>query len=151
MSIKLEFLMEAVVEIGEPLVVGETARGFRRVIPITGGTFEGPRLKGKIIPGGADWQVIRPDGVTELEARYTVQTEDGELISIVNKGLRHGPEEVMQKLLQGLYVDPDEYYFKTVPVFEVSGDRYAWLNRKIFVGRGIRNPSTVHIEIFEVV
>lgn len=150
MSIELGFLMDVSAEVGEPLEIGSTPMGFRRVVPILGGTFEGPRLKGRILPGGADWQLIRPDGVAELEARYTVQTDDGSLISIVNRGYRHGPEEVIRKLASGILVDPSEYYFRSVPQFTVSEEKYSWLNNMIFVGSGVRHPSMVQIKFFEV-
>ena len=90
----LSFLYTSIIEVETPLQVGKTACGERRIINITGGAFEGPVFSGKILPGGADWQVIRNDGVTELEAKYTLKTQDGTLIYVTNWGLRHGPPEL---------------------------------------------------------
>src|SRR5262245_46456872 len=94
----LAFALELRVQLGPPLELGQTALGRRRIVPIVGGTFEGPDLKGKIVPGGADWQLVRHDGVAEIDARYTLQTDKGQLIYIRNGGFRHAPPEVMQRL-----------------------------------------------------
>ena len=102
------------------------------------------------MPGGADWQMIRPDGVAAIEARYILKTDDDLLIPVVNRGLRHGPEDVMRRLAAGENVDPDTYYFRTAPVFEAPAGRYEWLNRSIFIGSGARYPESVHIRIYRV-
>ncbi len=146
----LRFLYASTVTIAEPLVVGRTAGGLRRIINITGGTFSGPRLSGKVLPGGADWQIIKSDGITELEAKYTLETDDGALIYITNWGLRHGPKEVMEKLMAGEYVSPDAYYFRTVPRFETGTEKYAWLNGLIAVASGERQADKVMINVYEV-
>src|SRR5512142_3170627 len=91
----LEFVFEAVVEIGAPVGLGQTPQGHRRIIPILGGRFEGPALRGQVLPGGADWQILHPDGGADLDARYTLETERGGLIYVVNRGVRHGPPEVL--------------------------------------------------------
>jgi hypothetical protein len=148
--IDLRLAFEASVLVGEPQEIGDTHRGRRRVIPITGGTVAGARLSGTIRPGGADWQVIRGDGVAEIEARYTIETVDGTLVSVVNRGLRHGPPEVMARLLRGEAVDPGSYYFRTAPVFEAPAGPYDWLNRALFLGHGTRLPDEVRIRFFEV-
>lgn len=150
MAVQLRFLMEARVTIAPALEIGETAKGRNRVIPITGGTFEGPRLKGSILPGGADWQLIRSDGVAEVVARYTLKTDDGALISVVNRGYRHGPAEIIEKLYRGESVDPESYYFRTTPTFEVAAEKYTWLNRHIFIGVGQREPDQVIIKYYQV-
>ena len=150
MTLAGELVFEARVSVAPPLELGETPRGRRRVIHITGGTVSGPRLSGTIIPGGADWQIIRSDGVTELTALYEIKTDDGVLIHVTNRGLRHGPEAVMQRLARGEAVDPAEYYFRTVPVFEAPTGRYDWLNRAVFVGSGARSASEVHLAVFRV-
>src|SRR5690606_16186030 len=130
-----EFAFEAHVTVQTPLVIGEGSYGLRRVVPITGGTFEGPRLRGRVVPGGADWQLVRPDGVLSIEAIYTLETDDGVLIMVTNRGMRHGPPEVIDRLARGERVDPSEYYFRTVAEFEAPvGSRYEWLNQSIFVG-----------------
>lgn len=130
--------------------LGTSPLGRRRIIPITGGTFEGERLTGRILPGGADWQVIRPDGVADLDARYTIETHDGALIYVRNKGYRHGPEDVIRRLAAGEAVDPKLYYMRTTPWFETGDARYAWLNRIVCVGTGARLAAAVQLEFFEV-
>lgn len=146
----LRFLYRSVVNIAEPLSVGHIAAGQRRIINITGGTFSGPRLSGIILPGGADWQIIRSDGITEVEARYTLQTNDGALIYVVNQGLRHGPEDVMARLAAGEPVDPRLYYFRTTPWFETGSPEYRWLNGVVAVAVGERQASEVVITVYEV-
>ena len=146
----LKLLYRSVVNIAAPLSVGQSAVGERRIINITGGSFSGPRLSGTILPGGADWQIIRPDGITEVEARYTLQTNDGALIYVVNRGLRHGPDEVMKRMAAGEEVDPGLYYFRTTPVFETGSEAYRWLNGLIAVAVGERHADEVVITVFEV-
>ncbi|WP_102348453.1 DUF3237 domain-containing protein [Bacillus sp. Marseille-P3661] len=150
MSIEVKHCFDVYVKVDQPIEVGSVGSGQRRVIPITGGTFEGELFKGKILPGGADYQIIRPDGVTEALAHYTLQTEDGTNIYVVNRGYRHGPKEIIEKLIKGEQVPADSYYFKTTPTFEVSGDKYSFLNKSIFIGVGTRNPSDVKIQYYEV-
>ena len=146
----LQLLYTSRIDIAAPLEVGQTPRGQRRVINITGGAFSGPRLSGRILPGGADWQVIRSDGIAELDARYTLETVDGALIYISNWGLRHGPPEVIARLGAGDKVDPGEYYFRTTPVFETGAPGYAWLNGIIGVAVGERRADAVIITAYEV-
>jgi len=146
----LQFLYTSVVEIGQPLEVGNSPLGQRRIIPITGGRFSGPKLSGRILPGGADWQVIRHDNVAEVDARYTLETHDGNLIHVSNKGLRHGPMEVMARLAKGLEVEPNQYYFRTMPVFETGAPTLAWLNRIVAVASGERHADKVIITVYEV-
>ena len=129
---------------------GATPLGRRRVIPITGGRFSGERLSGRVLPGGADWQVIRADGVADLDARYTLETADGALIYVRNKGYRHGPDEVMKRLAAGEAVEPTLYYMRTTPWFETGDARYAWLNRIVCLGTGARRAAAVELEVFEV-
>jgi len=143
-------LLKADITLAAPQELGESPLGRRRIINITGGTFRGERLSGKVLPGGADWQVIRADGVADLDARYTLETADGALIYVRNHGYRHGPADVLKKLSAGEDVDPSLYYMRTTPLFETGDPRYAWLNRLICVGTGARKKSSVHLEIFEV-
>lgn len=147
---ELEFAFELKVEVSAIQVMGDTPKGNRRMIPITGGTFEGPRIKGKIQSGGYDWQVIRTDGVAELDARYVLETDDGVLITIVNQGLRRGAADVMKRLSEGKDVNPSEYYFRSIPIFETADPRYAWLTQSIFVATGIRKPDKVLIQVYKV-
>jgi uncharacterized protein DUF3237 len=146
----LQLLYTSRIDIAAPLEIGKAAYGQRRVINITGGAFAGPRLSGRILPGGADWQVIRHDGIAELDARYTLETADGALIYIRNWGLRHGPPGVIARLGAGETVDPGEYYFRTTPVFETGAPAYAWLNGIIAVAVGERRANAVIITAYEV-
>ena len=146
----LRFLYTSSVEVGTPIMVGSTPYGERRIIPILGGSFAGPRLAGKILSGGADWQVIRTDGAAELEARYTLQTDDGALIYVLNQGIRSGSKEVMARLAKGEKVHPSEYYFRTRPVFETGAPKYQWLHNIIAVATGERLPDEVIITVYEV-
>ena len=130
--------------------LGETPLGRRRIIGITGGKFSGARLSGRILPGGADWQVIRSDGVACLDARYTLETSDGALIYVNNKGYRHGPKEAMERLSRGEDVDPTLICTRTTPWFETSAPQYAWLNRSICVATGARRAAAVELDFYEV-
>ena len=134
----------------KPQDLGETPQGRRRIIGITGGRFAGERLSGRVLPGGADWQVIRADGVADLDARYTLETEDGALIYVRNRGYRHGPAEVLKKLSAGEDVDPSLYYMRTTPRFETGDPRYAWLNRMVCVATGARHPAAVELDVYEI-
>ena len=143
-------LLKAEITLQPPLELGDTPLGRRRIIHITGGSFSGARLSGRVLAGGADWQVIRPDGVADLDARYTLETGDGALIYVRNRGYRHGPPEVIQKLAAGEPVDEKLYYMRTTPSFETGDERYAWLNRIVCVATGARRPAAVELEVFEV-
>jgi hypothetical protein len=146
----LRLLYTSTVEVGPPVVVGGIPYGERRIIPIKGGSFAGPRLSGKVLPGGADWQVIRTDGVAELEARYSLETDDGALIYVLNQGIRSGSKEVMERLARGEKVSPSEYYFRTRPVFETGAPKYQWLHGLVTVATGERLPDQVIITVYEV-
>jgi hypothetical protein len=143
-------LFRAEITLAPPQELGETPHGRRRIIPITGGRVSGERLSGRVLPGGADWQMVRADGVAELDARYTIETADGALVYVVNRGLRHGPAEVIGKLAAGEPVDPALYYMRTTPWFETGDARYAWLNRMVCVATGARRAASVELEVFEV-
>ncbi|MEJ8575062.1 DUF3237 domain-containing protein [Microbaculum marinum] len=143
--------MQVRAELADILEFGATPAGTRRVINILGGTVTGPRLNGRILPGGADWQVIRADGVADISARYTIQTESGALILVSSDGVRHGPPEVIARLSRGEDVDPALYYFRTAMRFETGGADVAWLNRVIAVARGKREANAVVLDVYEVV
>ena len=147
---KLQPLLKAEITLAAPQELGDSPLGRRRIINITGGRFSGERLSGRVLPGGADWQVIRPDGVADLDARYTLETNDGALIYVRNHGYRHGPAEVLKRISLGEAVDPSLYYMRTTPLFETGDARYAWLNRMICVGTGARRADAVELDIFEV-
>jgi hypothetical protein len=137
-------------EVADILSLGPTPYGERRIINILGGRVEGPRLNGRILPGGADWQIIRSDGVADLRARYTIETEAGARILVASDGMRHGPPDVIARLARGEAVDPSLYYFRTVMRFETADPGVAWLNKIIALGRGIREPRVVRLDVYEV-
>ena len=149
-SPKLMFAFEVRATVGAPMEIGQVAQGRRRIVPITGGTFEGPSVRGKVMSGGADWQIIRADGFTELDTRYTLETDTGQIIYVQNAGIRHAAPEVMKRLLAGEPVDPALVYFKTVPKFETSSPDLQWLTRAVFVGTGERYPNDVRIRFWRV-
>ena len=146
----LQPLLRAEITLAPPQELGETPLGRRRIVPITGGSFRGEKLSGRVLPGGADWQFIRADGVAELDARYTLETTDRALIYVRNFGYRHGPAEVMRKLADGQPVDPSLYYMRTTPRFETGAERYKWLNGIICIATGARRASAVELEVYEV-
>jgi hypothetical protein len=150
MKPELEFVFELNGALEPSVTVGQTPHGLRRVVPISGGRFEGPAIRGTIVPGGADWQVVRSDGVSELEAIYLLRTDDGVTIQVRNRGLRHGPESVMKRLFAGEPVDPSEYYFRAVPTFSTATGKYAWLNRSVFVCSGMRQGDSIRLWIYRV-
>ncbi len=147
---ELEFVCDLRVKLEEPYVVGSTPHGLRRIIPIIGGTVEGPNLKGEILRGGADWQVVREDGVAELEAHYQFVTDDGVTIYIKNTGLRVASPEVAARIGRGEPVPASEYYFRATPKFEAPQGKYAWMNNAIFLCTGVKNPDDVLIRVFRV-
>jgi hypothetical protein len=146
----LRILYTSIVEAEPPLLLGQSPYGERRVVHIRGGAFSGPRLFGRVLSGGADWQLIRGDGIVEVEARYTLETHDGALIYVCNWGLRHGPKEVMKRLASGEKVDPSEYYFRTIPIFETGAPGYEWLNGIVAIAAGERRAKEVIITVYEV-
>jgi hypothetical protein len=147
---KLELAFELHADVGTPIQVGEVAGGQRRLIPVTGGTFSGSGLKGKILPGGADHQLIQPDGFTQLEARYVLETDAGEKIYVTNRGMRHGPADVLQRLNAGERVDQSLIYFRTAATFETSSPKLQWMARSIFVCVGERYPDDVVVRFYRV-
>jgi len=134
-------LMTMQVAVGGAQKIGTVPHGTRVTAPISGGDFQGPRLRGKVLPGGGDWTILRGDGVLELDLRVTLQTDDGALIHMASFGLRHGPPEVMAALARGETVDPATYYFRTTPRFETGHAKYAFLNRLLAVASGDRRPG----------
>jgi Protein of unknown function (DUF3237) len=147
---QLEFVCELKIKLKAPIIVGETPHGLRRIIAITGGSFEGPKMKGEILEGGADWQIVRKDGVAELEAHYQIKTDDGVVIYIKNVGLRVATPEVAARIGRGEVVSPNDYYFRAVPKFEAPTGKYDWVNNAIFICKGIRNPDNVTIQVWKV-
>ncbi len=131
--------------------LGATPNGNRRIATVTGGAFQGDRMKGTVhaAPGG-DWILVRPDGAVVLDVRLTLETDDKQLVYMTYRGLRHGPADVIKRLNAGESVDPSTYYFRTTPVFETASPKYDWLNRIIAVATGRREASGPIYEVFEV-
>lgn len=147
----LEFAFEVRAEVADPLVVGELPNGTRRIIDIIGGTVEGPNISGTVRPGGADWQMIRrEDGFTDVDARYTLETDSGSIIYVQNIGIRHAPPDVMRRLNAGETVDQGDIYFRAVPKFETGDPELEWLMKSIFICTGERYPNGVIIRFFRV-
>jgi len=148
--ISQEPIFTARAELADVRDVGQTPFGHRRVVNILGGTVTGARLTGRVLPGGADWQLVRSDGVAELDARYVLETSDGARIYVMNFGYRHGPADVLRRLAEGKPVEPSLYYMRTTPRFETAAERYTWLNRTICVATGARRAESVELDVFEV-
>ena len=146
----LVFAFELRVKVAAPVEVGQLAGGRRRIVAILGGTFEGPTIKGKVVPGGADWQMIRADGFSELDTRYMLETDKGQIVYVQNAGIRHAEPAVMEKLLRGETVDPKLVYFRTIPKFETAAPDLQWLTRAIFIGTGERYPDAVVVRFWRV-
>ena len=144
-------LMVMHVKVGTLQNIGGVPHGTRRTAPLAGGTFEGPRLRGTLVPGiSADWQLLRSDGVLEMDLRFTLRTDDGALISMSSFGLRHGPPDVIAAIRRGETVDPATYYFRTMPRFETAHPAYLFLNRLIAVAIGDRRAEGPIYTIYEV-
>jgi hypothetical protein len=146
----LEHVFDVAVEVAPPLTIGDTGAGVRRIVDIVGGVVSGPRLHGRIRPGGADFQLIRPDGTAELQARYVIEAADGALIYVENQGIRTGPADALAQLNRGEPVDPGLIYFRTTPRFETAAAPHRWLMQHIFVACGIRRPDRVELQVFRV-
>ena len=131
-------------------MIGTVPTGKRVTAPVTSGTFEGPRLRGKVLPGGADWTLLRSDGVLELDLRLTLETDDGALIYLRSFGLRHGPADVIAALGRGETVDPSAYYFRTTPRFETGHAKYAFLNKLLAVAAGDRRSTGPIYSMYEI-
>jgi hypothetical protein len=143
---RLEHIADLVARVAAPTIISSS----RRVIGITGGEVLGPKIRGKILPGGADFQVIRPDHTTDLEARYVLETDSGNLIYVVNTGYRHGPKEAMERLQRGETVDPALIYFRCTPRFETAAPDYQWLTKHVFVGTAARYPDRVEMSFYQL-
>ncbi len=149
-DLQTEFLVEVSVDLEEPQNVGATPHGNRQIYGVKGGTFEGPKLKGEVLPGGGDWLLLRPDGAGELDVRGTLRTDDGHLIYTYYRGILNLSPEVMQRLIRGENVDPSEYYFRTTPVYETASEKYGWLNRVVSVAVGKVAPNWVGYTVYAV-
>lgn len=137
--------------LGEPLDLGEVSQGHRRIVPLTGGRFSGPELNGKLLPGvSADWQIVLRDGTTLGDIRYALQTDDGDLLYVRARGVRHGSAEVLSRLGRGEDVDASEYTFRTSTQIETGSSQLDWLNKGVFVSVGGRGPEGVVYETYLV-
>jgi len=145
-----ELLFEIHAMMAPPEVVGPTPNGDRRVRYIQGGHFEGPKLKGDILPGGGDWLLLRPDGARTLDVRLTLRTDDGHLIYAVSRGFLNISPENYQRIAAGEEVDPSQYYFRTTPLFETSAEKLDWLNRVVAVSVGRLTKTTVVQRVYAV-
>ena len=134
-----------------PLDLGNVAQGLRRIVAQTGGTFTGPELNGKLLPGAsADWQIVLPDGTALGDIRYTLQTDAGELLYVQSRGVRHGSAEVLARLARGENVDASEYTFRTSTQIETAAPRLDWLNMGVFISVGGRQARGVIYETYLV-
>ena len=149
-EIRTAHLMTLRLAVSGMQAIGATPSGNRRIGLVAGGTFEGERLRGTVLPGGADWIIVRPDGATTLDVRLVLETDDKAAIGLTYRGMRHGPAAVMERLNRGDQVDASEYYFRTSVAFETAAAKYDWLNRIIAMGTGIRPPEGPTYDIFEV-
>ena len=150
---RLEFVLQSRVLVAPTWDMGIVGGGMgeRRMLPILGGDFEGPRLRGKILPGGGDWPLIRPDGVGLTDARYTYQTDDGVLINIMNTGYRHASRDVLARLDATTdVVDMDDYYLRQWSRFEAPDGKYEWMSRHVFIGIAERHPRVLFIRYYMV-
>lgn len=146
----LSYFCTLEVDLSRPVSVGSSAAGTKRVIPIKGGRVHGPRISGRILDMGADWQMILEGGIAELDARYAFETDDGAVIEIRNFGIRHGPEDVIQRLAAGQSCPPQSYYMRSGARLETGHPDYAWINKTMFVGTGARLANAVHIDLYAV-
>lgn len=145
----LELCFTLVVELGEPIEIGQGRAGQRRIIPIIGGSATG-KITGRVLNLGADWQTVYGDGAAHLDTRYGVETIEGAVIEVANVGARHGPPDVIAKLAAGQDVNPSEYYMRTAARLETGHEGYAWVNHTLFLCAGIRHASSVEIAFYEV-
>ena len=137
--------------LAQPLDLGETAQGHRRIVPLTGGTFTGPELKGKLLPGAsADWQIVLSDGTALGDIRYTLETDRGDLLYVQSRGVRHGPAEVLSRLGRGEDVDASEYTFRTTTQIETAAPHLDWLNKGVFISVAGRQATGVIYETYLV-
>ena len=149
-EIRTTHLFDMTLQVSGMQPIGATPNGNRRIGLVAGGTFAGGRLRGTVLPGGADWIIARPDGCTTLDVRLVLQTEDGAVIGMIYRGLRHGPAEIMQRLDRGEPVDPAAILFPHRDHVRDRGGKYDWLNRIFAIGTGRRPPEGPVYEIYEV-
>ena len=145
-----EYLCSLQVAVGPMTSLGQGPYGERRVVDILGGRVTGPGIEGVVAPGGADWQVVRADGVVDIEAHYSLLLDDGARVEIVSSGMRFGPVEVLQRMQRGDAVDPSEYFFRTTIRFQTGAARLASLNRTLAIAVGARRSASVELTVYRV-
>ncbi|SED37796.1 DUF3237 domain-containing protein [Bradyrhizobium erythrophlei] len=149
-ELQTRYVFTITARIAEVTSAGDIGTGVRRIIPIIGGEVRGETVNGKVLPFGADFQIIRPSELIELEAKYAFETEDGAVVYVENKGIRFGPVDLLEKLKRGEPVDPKLIYFRTVPKFETGAEKYRWLMEHIFIGSAARHADRVVIDVHQV-
>jgi hypothetical protein len=149
-QLQTKYVFTITAEIGDVTTAGDIGHGVRRIIPIVGGTVKGAGVNGKVCAFGADFQIIRPNELIELEAKYAFETDDGATVYVENRGLRFGPIDLLQKLKRGEPVDPKLIYFRTVPKFETGHEKYRWLMENLFIGSAARHAARVVIDVHQV-
>lgn len=146
----LTFTFDLELKVEKAHLPGITPIGNRRIIRIESGSFNGEHVNGDVIPGGDDWITVREDGTIIQDVRILLRTDDGELIMMSYRGIRTGPKDVLARLDNNEDVDPEEYYFRTAPIFETASEKYDWLNKKIFISKGKRSPGKVNYSVYQV-
>ena len=147
---QLNFFADLSVQVDAPQEVGQTIHGIRRLIPIRSGTVQGRGWTGRVLPGGADFQLLVNARMAELDARYVIEADGGDLIYVQNHAVRTAPPEVMAQLVRGEPVDPQLVYFRCSPRFETASSSLAWISERLFIGTGARHPNQVVMRFFEV-
>ena len=151
-ELKTEFLFDVTADYDQEstISVGATPYGNRHIMHITGGTVEGPKIRGVVVPGGGDWLIVRPDKAVILDVRAVCRTDDGHIIYTYFRGVNVIPRQVRERMANGEEVDPSEYYFRITPVFETASEKYGWLNRIVAVGIGRPTPTGVAYKIYTI-
>jgi len=151
-DLKTEFLCEVAVNANWTGVidVGATPHGNRQIVYVKGGTFEGPKIKGEVLPGGGDWFLRRPDGIVEIDGRIVLRTDDGHVIYAHFRGVNDLPVEMALRILSGEVINPSEYYLRITPLLETASEKYGWLNRAVTVGTGSMTPTGAHYKVYLV-
>jgi len=147
---ELKFFADLSVQVDKPQEVGKTHHGVRRMIPILGGTVEAQGWRGRVLSGGADFQLLLGPSMAELDARYVIETDAGDMIFVTNRAVRTASPEVMAKIIRGEPVDPSTVYFRCSPSFETASPALAWIAERLFIGTGARHPDKVVMRFFEV-
>ena len=149
-ELQTRYVFTITARIAEVTSAGDIGTGVRRIIPIIGGEVKGEGINGKVLPFGADFQIIRPNELIELEAKYAFETDDGAVVYVENKGIRFGPVDLLERLKRGEPVDPKLIYFRTVPKFETGAEKYRWLMQHIFIASAARHADRVVIDVHQV-